>query len=274
MRAFIFTMDAIMALVPVFIIIAGISQISGAESLMLQGYILGSERIAQDTLEVMDATDDIESLNRTEVNDTLETLIPGYLNYTYEMEYNQSTILNITKGNISNTKDIMIAKRGSAIRIFNLSGELLEVSHFGSEATEPCAGEKGQPRVYNASFFVASDDLDAFDYWIRAEWISGTVSNWYGIAPRENVECTTSRQTSPRNPLPTLNQQRPSFLENINDDVTEGTTNTIYIRIGAQGEANFFIIKAPKNIDESLITGENAKKKQLAMVTLKVWRGG
>lgn len=273
MRAFIFTMDAIMALVPIFIIIAGISQISGAESLVLQGYILGSERIAQDTLEVMDATDDIESLDRTEVNGTLETLIPGYLNYTYEMEYNQSTILNVTKGNISAAQDIMIAKRVSVVRIFNVSGEMLDVSHFGSNATEPCYGEAGNPRVYNVSFFVASDDLSTFDYWIRAEWISGTVTSKYGIAPIENVECTDVGVTKPSNNLDPLNSPGDSVQGKINDKLNESQTNTVFVRIAANGEANFFIIKAPKDVDQSLITGENAKRKQLVTVTLKVWRG-
>ena len=59
-KAFIFTMDAVLALIPIFIITASISQISGAGSLAFHGSILSSGKIAHGTLEVMGVREETE----------------------------------------------------------------------------------------------------------------------------------------------------------------------------------------------------------------------
>ena len=49
-KAFIFTMDAVLTLIPIFIITGSLSQIIGVDSLMSHGLLLSDEKIAQSTL--------------------------------------------------------------------------------------------------------------------------------------------------------------------------------------------------------------------------------
>lgn len=111
-KGFIFTMDAILALIPIFIVLASVSALSSETSLFLQSYILGGERMAQDVLATLDYRGALESTNITELNETLEKLIPSYFGYNYTASnLNGTEKFSITRGNITNATDIMIAKR-------------------------------------------------------------------------------------------------------------------------------------------------------------------
>lgn len=105
-------MDAVLALIPVFIILAGVSAISGGEILFLHTSILGEKRIAQDVLAVMDFSGVMGSANQTLLNQTLEKLIPSYLSYSYTVEnLNGTQKFSISRGNISTAVDIVAARR-------------------------------------------------------------------------------------------------------------------------------------------------------------------
>ncbi len=115
-RAFMFTMDAVLALIPVFIILASVSAISSGQILFLHTSILGEKRIAQDALAVMDFSGAMGSANQTLLNQTLEKLIPGHLSYNYTVEnLNGTQKFSIARGNISNATDIVAARRIGAI---------------------------------------------------------------------------------------------------------------------------------------------------------------
>ncbi|MDI6654535.1 MAG: hypothetical protein QME59_01445 [Candidatus Hydrothermarchaeota archaeon] len=111
-KGFIFTMDAVLALIPIFIVLASVSALSSGTGLFLQSYILGGERIAQDVLATLDYSGAVERANITELNETLEKLIPSYFSYSYTAaNLNSTEKFSITCGNIANTTDVMIAKR-------------------------------------------------------------------------------------------------------------------------------------------------------------------
>jgi hypothetical protein len=270
-RAFIFTMDAVLALIPIFIITASISQISGAGSLAFHGSMLSSGKIAHGTLEVMSVREETEETNLTLLNSTLEELIPSYYNYTYELEYNGSVVLNVTKGNISQARDVAVARRLDYIKLYALLGIVSEVSHGGSPiSAELCPRNGMQPPIYETSFDVEIGELSIFDYWVEGSAPNKGVRAWYYIT-NESKDCTFLRGgvwTS------FMNSNDISAKIQIDSAVQEGVTNYLYLRLAANPnrEGNFYIIRAPDGTGEDLIIYENAVRRNFAWITLKVWK--
>lgn len=270
-RAFIFTMDAVMALVPIFIITASISQISGVDSLTSHGFLLSSEKVAQSTLEVMSIREETEETNVTLLNLTLEELIPSYYNYAYELEFNGSTVLNITKGNVSNARNVMVARRLDYIKLYSLLGIVSDVSHGGSPVSaELCPRDGNKPPIYETTFEVESGDLAAFDYWLEGRAPDKGVSVKYYIT-NESTTCDDLRGGVWTT---FMSANEYSAKIQIDDELQEGVTNYLYLKIAANPNrgGDFYVIKAPLGTDEFLITYENAVKRNFAWVTLKVWR--
>lgn len=270
-KAFIFTMDAVMALVPIFIITASMSQIGGVDSLASHGFLLSSEKVAQSTLEVMSIRGETEETNLTLLNLTLEELIPDYYNYTYEMEFNGSTVLNITKGNVSNARNVMVARRLDYIKLYALLGIVSDVSHGGSPSSaELCPRDGNKPPIYETYFDIESGELAVFDYWLEGDAPDGGVRAWYYITTNES-ECSDLRGGVWTNFMQPSDDIKKIQIDSM---LQEGTRNYLYLKIAAklEAEANFYIIKAPEGTDESMIIYENAVRRNFAWVTLKVWR--
>ena len=269
-RAFIFTMDAVMALVPIFIITASVSHISSIDSLAAHGFLLDSEKIAQSTLEVMIVREETEETNVTLLNMTLEELIPYYYNYSYELEYNGSAILNVTKGNSSQARDVMVARRLDYIKLYALLGIVSEVSHGGSPVSaELCPRNGMQPPIYETYFDVEAGETSTFDYWLEGSAPDKGVRAWYYL-PNEST-CDDLRGGTWTS---LLASNEESTKIQIDASLQEGVTNYLYIKIAANPNRNgdFYIIKAPQGTDETLINYDNAVRRNFAWVTLKVWR--
>ena len=276
-KAFIFTMDAILALIPIFIVLATVSQLSSEEGLFLQTHVLGSERIAHDTLETMGITKKIESLNKTELNETLNSLIPAYFNYSYEVEYNGSILFNITGGDLSGAGDIMAAKRLALVKIIEISGDPLIDIGRGVIGAEPyCSGPGrgwGKPPIYEASFYVSLDDLETYDYWLVGIRDDSSGEAAYKIYPSQQTCPDLQADIDEFTEVFTVTELIAKVI--INGELTEGTTNYLYIRItGDPGVfMDFYVIKAPQDTAQDAITPERAKLKDIVLVTLKVCAG-
>jgi hypothetical protein len=124
-RAFIFTMDAVLALVPVFILMATVSTLSATDMIMLQKSS-SIDRYGHSTLNTMellnisckslsyvayaDNTSQAGAIAADFLNDTLE----GF-NYSYKFEArslaDDSLVFQISRGNQSNAKDISAYSR-------------------------------------------------------------------------------------------------------------------------------------------------------------------
>ena len=111
-RAFIFTMDAILALIPLLVVLAGISQLSSDPVLRLQSGVLGKERAAQDVLATMDYLDLIDSTNASAVNSSLSRLVPGHLLYNYTSSSLDGEVrFTLASGSVSEAEEVVVAKR-------------------------------------------------------------------------------------------------------------------------------------------------------------------
>ncbi len=278
MRAFVFTIDAVLAMIPVFIILASVSQISGAGSLFFQSYVLGSERIAQDALEVIMQRGDLEELNQTKINSTLHSLVPSQYNFSFELEYNGSVIINSTRGSVSAAKEVASARRLVLLKLYKLLGIVAEVSHSGSTlAEELCPRQGNKPPIYSTSFTIDPGDLAAFDYWIEGRAPEKGVTAWYYIS-NSSLDCDALQGSTDWEQFLSANEysakkQLPEYPAEPSRGgrLMEGT-NYLYIKVAANPNryGSFYVIKAPANTASSLISYENAIKRDFAWATLKV----
>lgn len=148
-RAFIFTMDAILALIPLFVVLATISQLSSDPVLRLQSGVLGKERVAQDVLATMDYLNLIDSTNTSAVNETLSKLVPSYLLYNYTSStLDGGTRFSVASGNVSGAEDVVVAKRiGTVSRGY----VAIATPNIFAETVHP--DNKDEARVINAVLY-------------------------------------------------------------------------------------------------------------------------
>jgi hypothetical protein len=289
--AFIFTMDAIIALIPVFIILATVSQVNPASaSLELQSRVLEKEKRVNDILEVLFYAGLFEEENVSYVEEVLEDVVTPYYNYSYTVEYNGSAILNFSRGNISRAKDVTVSKKTVSIYVEKIVGEVRAISRT-SKAAEPCYKTSARGRGIGGQVFLISfntSDLNFYDYWFVAELDEST----QGGQPHkvmtltQNISCEDaynlvgSLGTKICGPGWAIDGNLCKILFPFDGNPVGGTSNwssytTYYTYIRLQGipsaEASFYIIEAPKDTEENAIAPETAAKKKQVIITLKLW---
>ncbi|MEE8401229.1 MAG: hypothetical protein V3R86_03660 [Candidatus Hydrothermarchaeaceae archaeon] len=270
-KAFIFTMDAVLALIPIFIITAGISQIGGTDTLASHGFLLGAEKMAHGTLEVMSVRKDTERTNSTMINLTLQELIPDYYKYHYELEYNGSSIVNVSSGNYSLARDVVVARRLDYVKLYALLGVVWAVSHGGSPVSvEKCPRNGNKPPIYESYFTVEIGELSTFDYWIEGQALESGVRAWYYLT-NESKDCSDLQGGGIYTQF--MDAGDFSAKVQVDSELQEGVTNYLYLKIAAnpQKNSNYYLIKAPMDTDSTVITYENAVKRTFAWATLRVW---
>jgi hypothetical protein len=267
-------MDAVLALIPLFIILASVSTLSSGWSLFQQSSILGGERTAQDILEVMSASGDLESLNQSRLNATLAAVIPTHLNYSYEVEVNGSVLFTLANGSLSKAVDIVIAKRLALIEIDAILGQMLEIFHPGS-GTDYCNTGKGPgtPPVYNASIYVTTEDLTTYDYWLlieRTDENKPTVKYEFYITPQD---CDS---VNPGTIVPNGEQENSTWINRIQVDslFTADSWNYLYVKVSGNKfyYVDVYLIRATQGTASSQITAQGAQLKDTVVITLRLWR--
>jgi hypothetical protein len=293
-KGFIFTMDAILAIIPVFIILASVSSVSYSDSLFGQVFMTGGERIANDVLKTLDVKEVLTSLNCTGINDSLSDLVPSDYRYNFEIEYNStatpgtSTLCNTTSGDISSAADIVAARRVTDASFFDILAEMLGLSHYARERTPfcwqnpgRCAGGVGQAQ-FNATFTVGADEKLLYTFWLLgvpacegcnppAWWGLDPYNSPAGPDPEKFTRCPaqcTGAGAHPPNSLGAV----PVLVE-ITTEITQNADNTIYIVIEGNPAdlADFFVIRAPIDVDPSEITLENVLLRTWVLAKLEMW---
>jgi hypothetical protein len=275
-KAFIFTMDAILAIIPVFIILASASSVSYSDNLFSQSFMIGGERISNDVLKVLDLKGELNQTNSTLMNATLNEFIPDDYGFRYRLLYNgteeTTVICNATRGNITFADDMVASRRITPVKFFAVLGNLLGITHFNTFETPPCCqtGAGGGRKGYNATF--TATDIASHTYWLTGSLDSGNAGPWgYTIDPFHSSEdvdrCECSGKPSAINP----NEKPPLDPPiEITPYITEGS-NTIYIRVTGNAVVSFWIIQAPLNPPIADITPENALMYSWAVAKIEVW---
>jgi hypothetical protein len=301
-KGFIFTMDAILAIIPVFIILASVSSVSYSDSLFGQVFMPGGERVANDVLKTLDLKEELTDLNCTGLNNSLTDYIPKDYYFDFEIEYNStpsgtlSVLCNSSSGSISAAKDIAAAGRITDASFFEILAEFIGISHLARDKTEPCCQNPGAlgPGVgqseYNGSFFIAAGEKSLFTFWVLgsqnplATCKNLDIPSWIGMDPYHNTtsvkpysRCEPQCQGGKGGMVALDDFVDGEFVMQFGVDlvdmITEDATNTVYIWVEGNPKCvgDFFIIRAPIDVDESDITLENVLLRTWVLAKLKVW---
>ena len=116
-RGFVFTLDALLAVVTMGVFLSAISFLSSRSSVDVTAAILMKKR-AGDALAVLDASGDLSTLNDTTINSSLEKMLAPSLFYHARIEYyyywsggfNGSNVLDFG-ANQSSASQLVMAQR-------------------------------------------------------------------------------------------------------------------------------------------------------------------
>ncbi|MBU2559367.1 hypothetical protein KKA03_00555 [archaeon] len=169
--------------------------------------------------------------------------------------------INFATGSRGSVLNIYASERLALLALSEISGMMEEVGHFATNATACCSN--AGTRVYNETFFVAAGETTTYDFWLVGEWQSGpAVTNKYGINPDTGVTCDCTGEPNYIN----LGQPNLIIKEQVDGILTENTVNELMVRPKGNGEANYYIIKAPAGTPENMISPNLAGAKPVKVV--------
>ena len=285
-NGFIFTMDAIIALVPVFIIVASVSTPGTADSIALQSQFLGDMRKGNDILVSMSAGDAFDTANSSAVNETLGSLIPPNLGYNFTMTYDLNgtetlEIFNLSRGNMSEAESVMEAKQVGLYWTQEIVDDVHMVSHNAFNESASCAGDaESGNATYNMTVYVSSADMAEYDYYFVVDKDdTGSLAAWvqtcqFPFCTPDNDGCediSWSDITIPKfDSSVSYNMSKYYFSKNY---LYPDSVNYVYVKVTGSGEyADFYVMKALKKMDEDFVDPETARNPQVVFVSLKIWR--
>jgi hypothetical protein len=301
-KGFIFTMDAILAIIPVFIILASVSSVSYSDSLFGQVFMPGGERVANDVLKTLDLKEELTGLNCTGLNTSLTNYIPADYHFDFEISYNStssgtlSVLCNSSSGDISSANDIAASRRITDASFFDVLAEFLGISHLARDKTVPCCLNPGATgsgvgqSEYNGSFHIAAGEKALYTFWIlgvsnpAAACKNEKVQTDIGMDPYHNTtdpvgfgRCEPDCKGGKEGLVALPQLEDGSFVEQFGKDfddmITEDATNVVYIWAVGNPKclADYYIIRAPIDVDESDITLENVLLRTWVLAKLEVW---
>jgi len=302
----LFTMDLLLALVPMALVLGVSANAMSGVVTQMQDYVhvYSMNRIANDAADILVKTAgdpvDWNSTNSPDVVGLAKyedgAVVPHFLDDAKVGQFSSTYLgdllgpsfsyYNLTMegigveffrswggGSSSSASDIMVAKRVARLEVGKIMGGFFEVSHKGSEVTEPCYGKEGQPRVYSSSFTVTAADLADYDFWIVRY---GRVTDWYEIWPDDPlVQCTTGANA----PDHSYGSSGENIVKEQIDDgpglgpQLQAGSNTVYIRIAGSVHrtADYYILRVPAGTAENSVSAALAKPNPI-MLNLEVGR--
>ncbi len=285
MKAFVFTMDAVLAIIPVIVVIAALSQ-GGilSHSNELQGKLMDKYRKASDVLETIYASGAVEELNQTRMESILNALLAGN-NYSYTIHQGTKEVVRIERGNLSEAKDVVVARKPA----------LTYISRVLNWTNELCYEDRGRGwQIYTMSFNTS--DISLYDYWFVAELTGANVLDSNGDAVGTYLDYRTCEEIVPSSPtLPgegdSLCEGDYWYVDNPSDPTVckakfyfgdwnppgapaswqSYTTYYTYIRLPGNRAGTFYIIQVPAGTPPEDVVPQIPPVKQKVIMTLKVW---
>lgn len=286
-KGFILTMDTVLAMIPIFIVVAGVTQLTDTQSLYTQSYILGSERVVQDVLESMRIHGDFDNTARDDINATITAILPPDYEFDYSVTDNGTLVTNFSTGTPPLHADVIAGKRSAFINLEKILDQAVAISHGGDSATaEYCdTGDCGaNQRVWEMEFAYAPDD---YDYYLVFERNDTSTGGFWRV---KDTKVPTSQCSANPEKLCNINagdgqqifsgNELTSTVKLVKNSTLNSATMTanqkyyVYVRVVANPAAFFdaFVIRAKLGADINDITSQNARIYENAEVTLKIWR--
>ncbi len=156
-------MDAVLAIIPVFILLGSLSQLDVIEpSFVLQGKVLPQEKRAHDILETFYTGGVFEDRNVTRMHRMLDAMASPW-NYSYFWSFGGKKMYSMSKGNATAAQDVVVATKLTStyvMRVLNSTGE--------NECYSVTMGMgRTDGDVYALSW--STDNLSYYDYYFVAE---------------------------------------------------------------------------------------------------------
>lgn len=273
MRAFIFTLDAVLALIPVFIILGSVTMINTQESLRYHSEAVDASKVANDVLESMKITGDINSNDVVRIGSLLNLLVPERYNYSYEVYTPDGALyLRVSRGDISRAKNVYTAYKTATITTLHIEDAAFAISHGGVTATQPYCQNGGQ-YIWELSFIYAPQ---RFNYYLVGYKDENLRVFYLLTDQRRNCTPSLAGDISYVFMQTTENFKRIPLLEG---NTYTGTTltrgNTYYVYIRPEGNPSrtmdFFIITTPLTIPENEVVYNKIFRMDRYFVRLRLW---
>ncbi len=160
--AFIFTMDAVLAIIPVFILLGSLSQLDVIEpSFVLQGKVLPQEKRAHDILETFYTGGVFEDRNITRMHRMLDAMASPW-NYSYFWSFEGKKMYSMSKGNATAAQDVVVATKLTSTYVMRVLS-----SSTSPECPNIQMGGMEDGAIYALSW--STDNLSYYDYYFVAE---------------------------------------------------------------------------------------------------------
>lgn len=226
-RAQLFTLDLLLALIPLTIVLGISANAMGGVVTQVQEYAVGYsiQRAANDAADTLaktpgvpinwnstnpptvpgiayyDPTENdtvpllldeskVAVLNVTHVNQLLNNRYP-YFNLT--IRGLENTALNITvcsNGTKTTVTDLAVVERNLLYNVLRVLGELHQIAHGDKEASERCCGScSANQYIYELAFTINADELANFNYWIGYASDGGVTARY--IVYTAPIDCCT-----------------------------------------------------------------------------------
>jgi hypothetical protein len=272
-KAFIFTMDAALALIPALIIMTTVTLVTPGESLKTQSWGLDGTRVANDALESMRITGDINSNDVVRISSLLNTYIPSRYNYSYEV-YGPSGAqeFSVTRGTIGNAQNVYTAQKSATFALLTLEDYAYAVSHGGSQATAPFC-QSGGNNIWELDFYYLPS---RFDYYLLGKKVENMRVNWLITSIRQNCTPSLSGSITTKFMDTTDTFKRQALEEGqtyTGTNMTSGTRYYVYIRPLSKPTRlfDFFIVSSARTTPANLVTVDNIYYMERYIVRLRLW---
>jgi len=288
-KGFVFTMDAVLAIIPVIVLIAALSQAGvlsqGGE---LQGKLMDKHRKAADVLEAIYASGALDELNTSEMGSILNSLLVE--NYSYTIHYGSREVLKLERGNISRAKDVVVARKPA----------LTYISKVLNWTDQVCYDARGIGwQIYALSFNTSN--LSIYDYWFVAELSGASVLSSQGDAVGTYLNYLTCEEVVPSSPVLPMEGDPLCEGDYWYVETDSGGTPTVckakfhfgdwnpagapaswqsftpyytYIRLPGNRAGVFYIIEVPAGMAPEDVVPQLPPVKQNVILTLKLWEEG
>ncbi len=272
-KAFIFTMDAILALVPVFIVVSSVTVISTQESASNYYKSVESVKIASDILESLRITGDINTYDTVRLKSLIDNLIPDKYNYSYTIYTTRGGVVaNFSRGNLEDAKNVYTAHKTATFSPVHVEDYAFAISHNGSSATAAFCELSGQ-KIWELSFTYLPR---RFNYYLLGYKKENMPVNYLITTERQNCSSSLSGKISTNFMLPSTNFKRMLLSEGstyTGTTMTSGNTYYVYIRpVGTPTKVmDFYVVYTPLEIEETDVTIQNIYRMRRFIVRLSLW---
>ncbi|MFQ6136817.1 MAG: hypothetical protein ACE5PM_06525 [Candidatus Hydrothermarchaeales archaeon] len=295
-RAQLFTLDLLLALVPLTIMLGMSANAMAGVTTQIQEYAYGysMKRVTNDAADVLvktagepptwnssntpttvglalyeenaSTTNILDSDKVKDMSSTyLTNLLPNFQYYNLSITSLEDPTFSTswTSGTRTNVSDIVVAERRALLEIEKLEDAIHYKAYGGYTATSACTTGCATYEIYEMSFSVEPGDLSYYKYWFVANRNDTSQTADVYLNTNQSCYCTLTDTDAKYKDITDA-----TFLGNMTPDLTEGNTYYVYVTVEGTSPAlyyDYYVIKAPSTIPEGSISLGNSSYRYVSV---------